>query len=206
MKEQGVEIVEAVGGTGTLFQAAGLRAELIAPSFERGERLFARYGGLCAAAGKAAFPAEARSLAYALNDFSLALMIEYQGTKIFLPGDATADSLGADEGFRRTLAAGDLRAEVLKLAHHGQRDSVNEAFIRAVSPQVIVTCSSSDRRYESAHPDVYARIEQWLGRKPEYLFSDCPDIAANILCRTPHQAALVTIGENSEGEIRCYCE
>ena len=206
MKEQGVEIIEADGSTGSLFHVAGLSAEVIAPSFERAERLSARCGDLCAMAGKAAFPAEAQALAYDLNGFSLTLMLSYQGKNILLPGDATPDCLLADDAFRRVLAADGLAAQVVKLAHHGQRDSVNETFVRAVSPDIVVTCASSDRRYESAHPDIYAQIEQWLGRKPAYLFSDCVDIAANILCRDLHSAVIITIGENSEGEIRCHCD
>jgi competence protein ComEC len=131
-----------------------------------------------------------------LNAYSLVLRFLYGGRRIFLPGDATPNN--APHPFGKEF----LGADILKLAHHGQRDSITEDFIRAVSPHAVVTCSSSDRRYDSAHPDVYRAIESALGRTPVYLFSDDIDIKANLLTKKPHEAVVVTIGEEAEGEIR----
>ncbi|MDR1419982.1 MAG: hypothetical protein LBI86_06385, partial [Treponema sp.] len=146
------------------------------------------------------FAEKAVALGAVLNGFSLALMLTCQGKKVFLPGDATPESLSGDAKFRQALESGALRCDVLKIAHHGQIDGVTEEFITALSPEIIITCSSSDRRYQSARPDLYRRIDTWLKQKPAYLFTDAIDIEANTLCRAPHSA--VVIAFNSKVPLR----
>jgi hypothetical protein len=125
-------------------------------------------------------------------------MLNYHGKKILLPGDATPESLSDDAGFRQAIVSGALHCDVLKIAHHGQIDGVTEQFITAASPKIIVTCSSSDRRYQSAHPILYRRIDTWMRQSPVYLFTDTVDIRANTLCRTPHSAVVITINSNKQ--------
>lgn len=195
LNAQGTGIVEIDGNAGAVNLADSLAAQIIAPSFERAERLVARYADLYDSARSQDFLQKASALADDLNGFSLALMLDYQGKKIFLPGDATPYSLADDAGFRNALASGGLKAPVIKLAHHGQIDGVTEEFVKAASPDIVVTCASSDRRYQSAHPDVYRRIETWLGKKPVFLFSDAVDIDANTASRAPHQATAITVAD-----------
>jgi beta-lactamase superfamily II metal-dependent hydrolase len=61
------------------------------------------------------------------NDDSMVLMLDVKGTKILF----TADQLFAAES--GLLSSGkDLKADVLKVAHHGQDDSTSTAFAKAV--------------------------------------------------------------------------
>ena len=61
-----------------------------------------------------------------------------------------------------------LRADIFKVGHHGQKDG---ALLAAVRPKAVVCCASSDRRYNSAHPDTLALIR---AKGAHMYFSDCP--------------------------------
>lgn len=62
---------------------------------------------------------------------------------------------------------------VLKLPHHGQIDSISEQFMRDMPLEYVITTASSDRRYNSANPEVYQRLSQWRSSSPpKFLFSD----------------------------------
>ncbi len=63
---------------------------------------------------------------------------------------------------------------LLKLPHHGQKDSVEERFMEKMDLKYVITTSSSDRRYQSANPQVYQRLSALYpqGQKPCFLFSD----------------------------------
>jgi competence protein ComEC len=58
------------------------------------------------------------------------MRLEYAGVRVLLTGDAenpTLDALAAD-------STRDLRAQVLKVAHHGSADSTSSAFLKRVFP------------------------------------------------------------------------
>jgi competence protein ComEC len=200
LKKQNIPVVELDASAAPVPLAGDLSAEIITPSAERANLLFDRLVNLYRAfppgACDSSFVEKAASLDAALNGFSLALMLNYRGKKIFLPGDATPEGLSGDAEFRQALVSGALRCDVLKLAHHGQIDGATEEFITAVSPEIIVTCSSSDHRYQSANPNLYRRIDSWLKQKPAYLFTDAIDMEANTLCSAPHSAVVIVIDSN----------
>jgi len=203
MEEQGTEITEIDGQANVLHLAAGLDAEILAPSFERAEELFRLFTVLYKDAQDPAFMTVVETLAADLNDYSLVLMLNYKGGKFLLPSDATPARLFSDTYFQKALTAGKLQAQAVKLAHHGQVDSVTESFINAISPSVVVTCASSDRRYQSADPSVYAQIENCMlqkGIKPVFLFSDCIDPNPRDYAAGPRQSVEITL----DGKITGY--
>ncbi len=63
---------------------------------------------------------------------------------------------------------------VLKLPHHGQKDSVEESIMSLMPLDYVVTTASSDRRYNSANRAVYELLSSInpKGRAPEFLFID----------------------------------
>lgn len=63
---------------------------------------------------------------------------------------------------------------VLKLPHHGQKDAISEHFMQRMPLEFAVTTASSDRRYHSAHPEVYERLCAMRpgSTPPRFLFSD----------------------------------
>ncbi len=105
------------------------------------------------------------STALSRNDRSLVLRAEVGGRHLLLAGDLEV------EGERALLASGiALRAEILKLSHHGSRTSSTENFLAAVRPQWIVVSAACDTRSRGFHASVEQRLRQrgltpwWTGR------------------------------------------
>ena len=52
---------------------------------------------------------------------------------------------------------------MLKVAHHGSKNSTTPAFLARVNPSVVIISAGSENRYGHPHPDVVARLEQAVG-------------------------------------------
>jgi competence protein ComEC len=99
------------------------------------------------------------------NDRSLVLRVEVAGRRVLLTGDLEA------AGERALLASGlDLRADVLKLGHHGSRTSSSAALLAAVDPKLAVASAACAGRFGMPHPEALARARAaglpvwWTGR------------------------------------------
>jgi competence protein ComEC len=80
-----------------------------------------------------------------INNNSLVFRLEYGHFRMLFTGDAGADAEA------RILASGaDLRADVLKVGHHGSAYSSTPEFVRAVSPQFAVISVGRDNLF--GHP------------------------------------------------------
>jgi competence protein ComEC len=82
------------------------------------------------------------------NDNSFVLRIRYGRRTVLLVGDAE------QEEERRLLAryGGTLRADFLKVGHHGSRTSSSPAFLRAVEPEVAAISAGVRNRFGHPHP------------------------------------------------------
>lgn len=108
-----------------------------------------------------------------LNDCSLILRVDYGGTSFLFMGDAEA----GEE--RALLASGaELRADVLKAAHHGSGTSTGEAFLRRVRPRYAVISAGAGNDYGHPSDRVLAR----LGRIGAEVFRT--DTMGMLLCRS----------------------
>ncbi|WP_241387042.1 DNA internalization-related competence protein ComEC/Rec2 [Rhodococcus sp. CH91] len=88
------------------------------------------------------------------NDASLVLAAETAVGRILLPGDAEESALDA------LLRSGaDLRAEVLKMPHHGSR-TTPEHFLTAVRPRVAVISAGRDNIYGHPHPEIVSVLDE----------------------------------------------
>ena len=89
------------------------------------------------------------------NDMSIVIKVTYKGVSFLLTGDAeeTAET--------QMLEAGcDLKADVLKVGHHGGSDATGEAFLAAVAPEyAVISCGY---RNEYGHPsqEVLTRLQK----------------------------------------------
>jgi len=99
------------------------------------------------------------------NDRSLVLRVEVGGRALLLAGDLEA------AGERALLVSGaPIRADVLKLPHHGSRSSSTGAFLDAVDARVSVASAPCAGRFRMPHPEVLARARErglgvwWTGR------------------------------------------
>ena len=88
------------------------------------------------------------------NSASTVLLARYGAVRFLLTGDAEA----AEE---ERLVAGQpamLRAEVLKVAHHGSSTSSTPAFLAAVRPRVALVSVGAGNMYGHPSRDVIARL------------------------------------------------
>jgi competence protein ComEC len=88
------------------------------------------------------------------NDNSLVVRIGYGRRHFLFVGDAE----GEEERDLMALGAGRLRADVLKVGHHGSRTSSSPAFLAAVSPEVAVVSSGVRNRFGHPHPTTLASL------------------------------------------------
>ncbi len=89
------------------------------------------------------------------NDLSLVLKVEYGQTSVLL----TADIEGEAE---MNLARSDLplKADVLKIAHHGGNTSTSELFLKAVDPRYAVISVGTGNKHGHPHPEPLNNLEK----------------------------------------------
>jgi competence protein ComEC len=90
------------------------------------------------------------------NDNSLVLRIAYGSRAFLFVGDAERE----EEADLLALGAERLRADVLKVGHHGSRTSTSPAFLRAVSPAHAVISVGVRNRFGHPHPTTLATLEK----------------------------------------------
>lgn len=89
------------------------------------------------------------------NTNSLVIMVRHGGVRILLMGD------GGLETERYLIEKGvDLRAQLLKVGHHGAADASSEAFIKAVSPRYAVISIDSGNRRGYPSKEVVERLRR----------------------------------------------
>jgi hypothetical protein len=98
------------------------------------------------------------SAAHTINGHSVILRLKYGNVRFLFAGDLNEEA----EELLTTRHPGSLRAEVLKVPHHGSADYSGD-FLRAVAPVVSVISSGDDsERVEHIHPR--ATLVAALGR------------------------------------------
>jgi competence protein ComEC len=89
------------------------------------------------------------------NDASVVLRAIIGNTKILFTGDVGEDAE------RAILASGaDIRADILKVPHHGSRTSSSTGFLLAIDPQIALISAGRGNQFGHPHQDVVARYEQ----------------------------------------------
>ena len=87
---------------------------------------------------------------FATNDGSLVLRVAYGETAFLFPGDVER------AGEAAAVARGGLRADVVKVPHHGSRTSSGEAFVAAVRPRWAIVCLSATNHFGFPHEEALA--------------------------------------------------
>jgi len=107
------------------------------------------------------------------NDGSLVLRVQVAGRVVLMPGDL-------EQAGERALDATRLRADVLKLGHHGSRTSSTRAFLQAVAPALAIVSAPRHGRFGMPHREVVARLAaehipwRWTGRDGALLVGFSP--------------------------------
>jgi competence protein ComEC len=96
-----------------------------------------------------------KSTATPQNDDSLVLHLRYGQTGILLPGDAEQDS---ERQMLADNAESALRANVLKIGHHGSKNSTTPDFLAEVRPSIGIISVGEDNPYGHPNPELLARL------------------------------------------------
>jgi competence protein ComEC len=111
------------------------------------------------AAGEVLWPESAGGdpTAPAKNNDSLVMRWGYGGRSFLLPGDAEKQ---VERELLSETAPEGLRADVLKVGHHGSKNSTTEEFLAAVRPQVAVISAGENNPYGHPSPQLLERLER----------------------------------------------
>lgn len=94
------------------------------------------------------------------NDYSIVLMVEFEGVKLMLTGDAGKQS--EQEILKYASQNGiNLACDILKVSHHGSRTANTEDFISAVNPTYAVIMVEEGNKYGLPDEDVIERLEMY---------------------------------------------
>ncbi|WP_232336735.1 MBL fold metallo-hydrolase [Planococcus lenghuensis] len=129
------------------------------------------------------------------NAESIALKLSYGETGFIFTGDA-----GVQQEQEMIDSRADLDAEVLQLGHHGSNTSTSRAFLKAVSPEVVIYSAGAGNPYGHPHAEVIASAEN-TGAD---VFGT--DVNGTIIVQTDGETLKVIPAEAGtpvEGENRC---
>lgn len=90
-----------------------------------------------------------------LNNYSIVCKITFGDTRFLLAGDA--EELSEQEILQKGY---DLKADLLKVAHHGSRSSTSDAFLKAVSPKTAIISVAKENDYGHPHRETLERLRQ----------------------------------------------
>lgn len=88
-----------------------------------------------------------------LNNYSTVIKLSYGNTTFLFEGDAQ------DISEQEMLEKGyDLKANVLKVGHHGSYNSTSPEFLKAVSPNYAVISAGEDNKYGHPHKETLKKL------------------------------------------------
>jgi len=127
---------------------------------------------------------KADTAASAKNNDSLVLRLKYRNRMLLLPGDAEklAEHAMLEEN------SGDLHADVLKVGHHGGKNSTTQEFLDAVAPTIAIISSGEDNPYGHPSPELLERLEASGAR----------------ILRTDRDGAVHIVTDGDRLEISCF--
>ncbi len=121
----------------------------------------------------------------AKNDDSLVLRLKYGSLGVLLPGDAEK---AAEHGILAENDFDALQADVLKVGHHGSKNSSTPEFLAAARPRVGIISAGEDNPYGHPSPELLERLE---------------DAGVRIL-RTDRDGAVHVLTDGQQLEITCF--
>lgn len=96
--------------------------------------------------------------AFTTNDGSIMGILQYGSTRIMFTGDATVKS----EAMLLTQhMPADLKADILKVGHHGSTTSSSEAFVTAVAPTLAVVSVGAHNKYNLPKQSTIDTLEKY---------------------------------------------
>ncbi|MBE6757231.1 MAG: MBL fold metallo-hydrolase [Ruminococcaceae bacterium] len=117
------------------------------------------------------------------NEQSVVCMVTYGDTRFLFMGDA-------GESVETTLLSDAIRADFLKVSHHGADNATSEAFLRRVSPSVAVISCGRDNLYGHPTAAVLSRLEK----------------AGACVYRTDHNGCVVVSSDGTDIRVKTETE
>lgn len=176
VKENGGKVLQK-----TPFMGRSERVEVLGPSLAALERENEWMKELYGAGHTELLPEMDRYM----NSASLLLRFTCGGKAFLFTGDTEKDCY--EDCMEK------IRADVFKVGHHGQENSLSREVLQTVSPKAAVICVSSDRRYESGSPVVLQMLAE-AGVRTYY--SDCPAVPPYTDGVTAHWAVVFQVGKD----------
>lgn len=195
LKNRGIPIRHIYGVQQGIPLECGLCVDILGPSYKDYVLLKDKMNEMYSLTNSARRNDAIKELDVWMNMVSIMLRFDYHGIKMFLPADVNY------KGYGHLADSMDLlRADIYKTAHHGQEDGVTCELAMHIRPRVVVTCASSDRRYNSSNPKTFETIEKCamdFGGKPIFLFSDNVRVKSYSENIIPHSAVIVEINDKT---------
>jgi competence protein ComEC len=121
----------------------------------------------------------------AKNDDSLVLRLRYENRGVLLPGDAEKE---AERGMLLENSADELQADVLKIGHHGSRNSTTAEFLAAVRPRLAIISVGENNAYGHPNAELLERLAT----------------AGVRVLRTDRDGAVHILMDSKGVEVRCF--
>jgi competence protein ComEC len=119
------------------------------------------------------------------NNDSLVLRIKFGGLGMMLPGDLEKQ---AEKSLLAETPEASLRADVLKVGHHGSKNSTTREFLAAVHPRIAVISAGEDNPYGHPNAELLARLEK----------------AGVRILRTDRDGAVHVLSDGARLEVSCF--
>ena len=133
--------------------------------------------------GRVLWPEETNQAGPANNNDSLVLRLEHGGVALLLPGDIERQVESA-----LATSGENVRAEFLKVPHHGSRTSTTGELLGATKPRVAVVSVGETNPFGHPHPDVVGRLR-----------------AAGVeVLRTDRNGAVTAVSDGQRLEVRSF--
>jgi competence protein ComEC len=123
----------------------------------------------------------------AKNNDSLVLRLQFRNRSFFLPGDA---EFQAESAILSENASAALQSDLLKVGHHGSKNSTTPELLAAVNPQWAIISSGAENPYGHPSPELMQRLR---------------DAKVKIL-RTDQNGAIHILSNGDNLEITCFLD
>lgn len=128
------------------------------------------------------------------NALSTVLYLEYDAFTALFTGDLEGEGEDAVKERLKVyipdFSGDEKRITVLKVAHHGSRNSTGEALLDVISPQIAVISAGRDNRYGHPHEELLLRLED----------------AGSRIFQTNIGGAITVTYRNGRVSVECFCK
>lgn len=88
-----------------------------------------------------------------LNNSSIVLKLVFGNNSFLLTGDATSE-------IEELIIEKNIKADVLKIGHHGSRYSTSDSFLDKVNPQYAIISAGKNNSYKHPHTEILNKLEK----------------------------------------------